>query len=99
MIVLHNFARAWLCNTPSVKNPFEFGRPVDDLELVDRQSEVRAAKAALTQGQKLWLIGPRRYGETSILVAAQEQLRREDAVVLRFNLEEFAAPDALARAI
>lgn len=82
-----------------MKNPFEFGRPVSDVELVDRHSELRAVKAALTQGQKLWLIGPRRYGKTSILVAAQEQLRVQNAVVLRFNLEEFATTDALARAI
>ena len=53
----------------------------------------------MTNGQKLWLIGPRRFGKTSILVAAQEQLRAQNAVVLRFNLEEFATPDALARAI
>ena len=82
-----------------MRNPFEFGRPVGEVELVDRQSELRAVKAALTQGQKLWLIGPRRYGKTSILVTAQEQLRAQNAVVLRFNLEEFATPDALARAI
>ncbi len=66
---------------------------------MDRQSELRAVKDALTQGQKLWLIGPRRYGKTSILVTAQEQLRAQNAIVLRFNLEEFATPDALARAI
>lgn len=82
-----------------MKNPFEFGRPIGEVELVDRQSELRAVKDALTQGQKLWLIGPRRYGKTSILVTAQEQLRAESAIVLRFNLEEFATPDALARAI
>lgn len=82
-----------------MKNPFEFGRPVGEVELVDRQRELRAVKDALTQGQKLWLIGPRRYGKTSILVTAQQQLRAADAIVLRFNLEEFAAPDALARAI
>ena len=97
--MLHNVARATLRDTKVVKNPFEFGRPVGEVELVDRESELRAVKAALTQGQKLWLIGPRRYGKTSILVTAQEQLRAETAVVLRFNLEEFAAPDALARAI
>ena len=66
---------------------------------MDRQSELRAVKDALTGGQKLWLIGPRRFGKTSILVAAQEQLRAQNAVVLRFNLEEFASTDALARAI
>ncbi len=82
-----------------MKNPFEFGRPVGEVELVDRQSELRAVKEALTQGQKLWVIGPRRYGKTSILVAAQQQLRASNAVALRFNLEEFATPDALARAI
>ena len=82
-----------------MKNPFEFGRPVGEIELVDRQNELRAVKSALTQGQKLWLIGPRRYGKTSILVTAQEQLRARNAIVLRFNLEEFATPDALARAI
>jgi hypothetical protein len=39
-------------------------------ELVDREEEVAAVLETIREGKKLFLIGPRRYGKTSILKAA-----------------------------
>jgi hypothetical protein len=49
-------------------NPFEFGRELGIGELVDGNNEVAEVKEVIRSGRKLFLIGPRRYGKTSILI-------------------------------
>jgi hypothetical protein len=72
-----------------MRNPFEFGRELGIGELVDRQAEVAEVERAIRDGRKLFLIGPRRYGKTSILKAAEDKLGGDDAVVLRFDAESY----------
>jgi uncharacterized protein len=79
-----------------MKNPFEFGRELNADELVDRKEELGAVVSAITGGSKLFLIGPRRYGKTSILKAAGEIAERDHrAVILRYNVEGFPTLDLL----
>ena len=79
-----------------MKNPFEFGRELGPDELVDREEELAAAVAAMTSAGKLFLIGPRRFGKTSILRAATERARERGAVVLRYDAEAFPTVEQLA---
>ena len=79
-----------------MKNPFEFGRELGPDELVDREEELAAALAAMIGAGKLFLIGPRRYGKTSILRAATERARESGAVVLRYDAEAFPTLEQLA---
>jgi uncharacterized protein len=80
-------------------NPFEFGRELGTDELVDRQAEVIAVIETLRQGTKLFLIGPRRFGKTSILKTAEDRLVGKNAVVLRFDAESFPSLDLLVSAL
>jgi uncharacterized protein len=82
-----------------MKNPFEFGRELGVEEIVDREAEIAEVKATIEQGGKLFLIGPRRYGKTSILRAAQDRLEVEDAVVLRHDAESYPSLDLLVNAL
>jgi uncharacterized protein len=82
-----------------VKNPFEFGRELGIDELVDREREVDSVLEAIRDGRRLFLIGPRRYGKTSILKAAEDRLLASDAVVLRFDAESYPSLDLLVAAI
>lgn len=82
-----------------MRNPFEFGRELGAEELVDRRDELTAVKAALLGGAKLFLIGPRRYGKTSIIRAATEQAERTGAVVLRYDAQAFPTLEQLAARI
>jgi hypothetical protein len=77
-------------------NPFEFGRELGPDELVDRETELAAAVAAMTGARKLFLIGPRRYGKTSILRAATDRARARKAVVLRYDAEAYPTLEQLA---
>ena len=80
-------------------NPFEFGRELNPTELVDRTDEVRAVAGAMGEGGRLFLIGPRRFGKTSILRAAAERARGEGVVVLRYNAEAYPSLPLLVRAL
>jgi len=56
------------------RNPFEFGGELAPGQLVDREDELATVIRTIENGGKLFLIGPRRYGKTSILAAAEERL-------------------------
>lgn len=80
-----------------MKNPFQFGRELGASELVDRTEEVRLVVRTIEQGGKLFLIGPRRYGKTSILRAGSERAREAGAVVLRYDAEAYPTLDLLVQ--
>ena len=83
----------------SSKNPFEYGRELGAAELVDRRDELATIRRAMGKGGKLFLIGPRRYGKTSLLAAAEAHAVQEGTVVLRFDAERFPTLDLLAQAL
>ena len=53
-------------------NPFRFGGDLGANEIVDRVEETAQVESTIRNGEKLFLIGPRRFGKTSILRAARE---------------------------
>lgn len=82
-----------------MENPFQFGRELGADELVDREQEIAEVTGTVRQGGKLFLIGPRRYGKTSILKAAADRLSSEGAVVLRYDAEAYPSLDLLVSAV
>jgi AAA+ ATPase superfamily predicted ATPase len=81
------------------RNPFEYGRELSLTELVDRETELRAIAATIRNRGKLFVIGPRRYGKTSLLSAAEEAARRDGVIVLRLDAERYETPGELAAAV
>ncbi len=87
---------------PSIRrsgNPFEFGQAIHVGSIVDRQDEIRRLTSAGCNLERLFLIGPRRFGKTSILNVAQHQLEQEGAIVLKYDVEKFESTELLARAL
>src|SRR5215469_16584722 len=82
-----------------MENPFVFGSELEPGQLVDREEEVGQVVRAMTGRQKLFLIGPRRFGKTSILNVAQQEARTRGAVVLRHDAEAYPTFEALVNAI
>ena len=80
-------------------NPFEFGRSVHAASLVDREDELRRLTDAVRNGERLFLIGPRRFGKTSLLNVVQTQLEKEGVVMLNYDAEKFETTELLARAM
>ena len=81
------------------RNPFEYGRELIADELVDRRSELEQLIRSMENRAKLFLIGPRRYGKTSLLATAAARAEREGGVVLRYDAERFDGLDALAQVL
>ena len=78
------------------QNPFIFGRVLQASELIDRVDELALLKLRLMQGGRLFLIGPRRFGKTSLLTAAAEQANKSGTPTLLINAERFTSLESLA---
>lgn len=81
------------------RNPFEYGRELSRDELVDREEELAQIIRSLQNRAKLFLIGPRRFGKTSLLSAAETVASESGIVVLRFDAERYESLDLLAAAL
>lgn len=78
-------------------NPFRYGREADIL--VDRADELQRVVRVGEGCGTLFLIGPRRYGKTSILKAAEARLAAREIVVLRYDAEAYENVGLLAGAL
>lgn len=67
-------------------SPFRFEGPVDPADLIGRADEVARLLGYARAGRAVSIAAPRRYGKTSLLRAAAEQLRAEGVVVARVDL-------------
>jgi hypothetical protein len=91
--------RSALLHNAPMRNPFEFGRELTAAELVDREDELAAVLQTMRGGGRLFLIGPRRYGKTSLLRAAAERAEAAGVVVLRHDAEAYPTLARLAEAV
>ena len=82
-----------------MRNPFEFGRELGADELVDREHEIEIVTAALLDAGRVFIIGPRRFGKTSLVHAAAERAEGEGGVVLRYDAQAFPTLEQLAARI
>lgn len=80
-------------------NPYRFGSPVDGDHFADRKRELAQLRAVMSSGQNLILIAPRRYGKSSLLLAAMARARRSGGRTGRVNLIKCATPAEVAEAV
>jgi hypothetical protein len=66
---------------------------------VDREEDIAAVIQTIRQGHKLFLVGPRRFGKTSILKTAEDHLQMKGADVLRFDAESYPSLDLLVSSL
>jgi uncharacterized protein len=81
------------------RNPFRYGADFDPNDVVGCKVEITRAVRAIRDRQRLFLIGPRGFGKTSILRAAQANLSQEGAIVLYVNAETSSGIATLVREI
>jgi len=80
-------------------NPFEYGRELSLSELINRKEELALVETVIRNRGKLFIIGPRRFGKTSLLSAASEVASAAGVIVLRFDAEKFESLGLLAEAL
>lgn len=82
-----------------VPNPYHFGAPAEDSHFTDRLEQLLRLKAVMLNGQNLILIAPRRYGKTSLLLAAEREVRGEGGRTGRVSLIKCASEKDVAEAL
>ena len=77
-------------------NPFTFGDLALDDAFTNRAAELKALRSDLTNGQNVALVAPRRYGKTSLLRKAAQQLVRKGVLVAEVDLMKTPSKEKLA---
>lgn len=80
-------------------NPFIFGEVVEGLNFIDRKEEMKTLARDLEDGQKIFLIAPRRYGKTSLLLETAGKLKARGARVVYLDLYKTASAEQFAAAL
>jgi AAA+ ATPase superfamily predicted ATPase len=65
-----------------LRNPFSFGDLALDETFTDREDELRFLKADILNGQNLVIFAPRRYGKSSLVWRAMQELAKDDDVLV-----------------
>ena len=72
-------------------NPFVYGEVVPSEAFVDRDPELDRLVSDLGNGQKVFLISPRRYGKSSLIHQALDALRRRGALTIELTVSSYSS--------
>ena len=72
-------------------NPFVYGEVVPGEAFVDRETELDRLVADLGNGQKGFLISPRRYGKSSLIRQALDSLKRRGALAIDLTVSSYSS--------
>ncbi|MBI4736662.1 MAG: AAA family ATPase [candidate division NC10 bacterium] len=64
-----------------MENPFKFGSVVSGEDFADRRRELAELSRELAGGQHIFLLSPRRYGKTSLILTLLDRLRSRGRLV------------------
>src|SRR4051812_14951373 len=81
---------------PAPGNPFYFGDLALDEAFTDREEELRALERDMRNGQNVALIAPRRYGKSSLIRRASQELARAGVLVAEVDLMKTPTKERLA---
>jgi hypothetical protein len=73
------------------ENPFVYGEVVPKSAFVGRRSELDRLVADLADGQKIFLISPRRYGKSSLIRQAFAALARQRVATLEITVSSYSS--------
>jgi hypothetical protein len=77
-------------------NPFRFGDLALDDAFTDREAELEELEADIRNGQNVVVVAPRRYGKSSLVWRATQQLVAEGVLVAQVDLMRAATKEQLA---
>ena len=72
-------------------NPFVYGEVVPGAAFVDREAELDRLVADLGNGQKVFLISPRRYGKSSLIRQTLDSLRRRGVLTVDVTVSSYSS--------
>lgn len=78
-----------------MQNPFHFGSVVTGEDFADRRTELAELGRELADGQHLFLLSPRRYGKTSLVLTLLDRLRAKGMLVAYMDVFRATTPAQL----
>ena len=82
---------------PRFTNPFRYGDLALDEAFTDRRDEIKELKADIRNGQNVVIFAPRRFGKTSLVWrATQELLAKNEVLVAQVDLMATPSKEKLA---
>lgn len=73
------------------ENPFVFGEVVDDRNFVDRTDELSHLVRDLADGQKVFLLSPRRFGKSSLASVAFLKLQKRHIHAVNLTISSYSS--------
>lgn len=78
-----------------MKNPFIYGEVVTGKDFADRETEIEEITRDLKAGQTIFLVSPRRYGKTSLIMNSLEKLQFDGFYTVYIDLFKVSSFKAL----
>ena len=78
------------------RNPFNFGDLALDATFTDRDDELRELEADIRNGLNVVIFAPRRYGKSSLVLRASQELTRDGVLIAQVDLMQTATKEQLA---
>src|SRR5947207_997939 len=76
-----------------MENPFVFGEIVEQRHFVDREKELQNLVRDLSDGQKLFLLSPRRFGKSSLVALAMLKLEKRHVRTVNITVSSYSSYD------
>jgi uncharacterized protein len=76
---------------PRTENPFVFGEIIEEPNFVDREHELAQLVRDLADGQKIFLLSPRRFGKSSLVALALLRLRKRYIRPVSITVSSYAS--------
>jgi uncharacterized protein len=73
------------------ENPFVFGEIIDDATFVDRIDELDQLVRDLADGQKIFLLSPRRFGKSSLVAVAMLKLKKRHIHTVNLTVSSYSS--------
>src|SRR5947199_6049402 len=74
-----------------MENPFIFGEIVKQRHFVDREKELQNLIRDLADGQKVFLLSPRRFGKSSLVALALLKLQKRHVRTVSLTVSSYAS--------
>ncbi len=80
-----------------MENPFKYGEVVSGENFCNREKELKEIKRAIINGYSFWMYSPRRFGKSSLILKAFDELNENKITTIYFDMYKLETLDSFAR--
>lgn len=80
-----------------MENPFKYGEIVSGENFCNREKELKEIKRAIVNGYSFWMYSPRRFGKSSLILKAFDELDDKNIITIYFDMYKLETLDNFAR--